>query len=108
MGGSQVTAATPAADAALIALCGVHLAALHAFNTAGGDREPEACPLHAAYFCTLGAVRDARPTTAAGAVALARVAVAEATKPDGSRCWQSTAAGEIAGNIVEALAGFPA
>lgn len=104
----DMPAATPAADAALIALCSLHLAALHAFNTAGGDLEPEDCPLHAAYFCTLGAVRVARPITAGGAVALARVAVAEATKPDGSRCWQSTAAVEIAGHLVEALAGFGA
>lgn len=73
-------------DAELIAACAEHIENMDRFNLSTGDiSDPDVSALWAAYTSTMNVIEEAQPKTIAGAMALARAALAEArTVP---RCW---------------------
>lgn len=79
-----MTAATPAPDGELIALCQRHAALFEAVNsgqaTPGSDGD---CPVWAAYFAACDAIGDAVPVTMAGVLAKARAVIREETLVNG-------------------------
>ena len=90
-------------DAELLATCARHIVNMQAFCAGSDMSDFENDPLWLAYEATRDAISNAEPKTMAGLLAIAHVAKAEASNPDGSEDHENCPASDWAWLILNVL-----